>query len=224
MKKLTLTITFLTVTLVTFAQGPQLGVQASPILSVMSYDGDALNGIGFTVGLSGNFPLGEHWSIRPEFNIQQRVGTMNSTEEITSRSYSYSETGDFTLKYLMVDIPVLIEYRTKSNLGFYFGPQFGASVGSKAEWKYKSTEKNLNTGEEETYEGTESEDMFDGNINEFSFAAGTNYNLNNGLSFEFRVQQSVGVLYTYDGDFDTGLSFATIQLGCRYTIPNFKKS
>lgn len=220
MKKTILTIAFTILTFITFAQGPQLGVQASPLLSIMSYDGESINGIGYSAGLSCKIPLSERWSIRPEFNIQQRSGSLDSDYTESSDYYTAEELSTYTMKYSVVDVPVLFEYRTKSKLGFYVGPQFGASFGSSYKWKYSYTAKDLETGEEYSEEGTETEDGMDSNFNEFSFALGTNYNLDNGLSFEFRFQQSAGVLYTYDGDFDTDMSFAGVQLGCRYTIPS----
>ena len=46
MKKTILTIAFSILAIYTYAQRAQLGVQASPLFSIASYDGESQNGIG----------------------------------------------------------------------------------------------------------------------------------------------------------------------------------
>lgn len=220
MKKIISTIVFATFAFITNAQGPQLAVQASPLLSIMSYDGESQNGIGFTAGLSCKISLGQQWAIRPEFNIQQRSFTQKYDESSSGPEYSYTSSYKVSNKLTYIDVPVLFEYKTNSKLGFYIGPQFGTDIGSKYTVDYTETMKDLETGEEFTEGGVESSSGSDLSFTEFSVALGTNYNLNNGLSFEFRLQRTAVI--GYDNDYETDLSFTNIQLGCRYTIPSFK--
>jgi hypothetical protein len=221
MKQTILTIALTTFALFTFAQGPQLGVQASPLFSVLSYDGESMNGLGFSTGLSVKFPLGEHWSVRPEINFQQRSFSSEYEEDYSSGDYNYSSKAKYRTKISFIDVPVLFEYRTNSRLGFYVGPQVGADIGSKYLIEYESMEKDLTTGEVFKSEGTEEVKSTDQSMQEISLALGTNYNLDNGLSFEFRFQRSIGLIDA--GDFETDISMANVQLGMRYLLPVGKK-
>ena len=217
MEKTILTIAFSILAIYTFAQRAQLGVQASPLFSIASYDGESQNGIGYTAGLSCKLPLGGNWSIRPEFNIQQRSLTETAEENYSNDNYSYSSTYKSNFKLTFIDIPVLFEYRNSSKLGFYVGPQFGTDIGLKNQIDYEYSEIDLETGEECSGESSESETYTEWSLSELSLALGANYNLDNGLSFEFRFQRYLALIE--DGDIDTDFAFAGIQLGCRYLLP-----
>lgn len=221
MKKTFSTIVIATLAFTTMAQGPQLAVQASPLFTVFSAEGESLNGLGFSAGLSLKLPIGKYWSIRPEINMQQRSFVSDFSSEYTSANYRYTEEFKNTTKLSFLDMPILFEYRKNTRLGFYVGPQFGTDIGAKYLSEYNSMEEDLTTGQVYEIEGTDEAEWGDGSLLELSLALGTNYNLDNGLSFEFRLQRSLAMMQF--GDVDTDMAMLNMQLGLRYVLPTGKK-
>lgn len=148
MKKIIFTATLFTLSLVTFAQAPTISVQANGLYSNLSFDGyEKFDGFGYSFGIAGDFPLSEKMSIRPEINIQQRRLKNSYEESYSSAEYVYEELYNYKINMSYLDIPILIQYKPTKHIGFYAGPQFGTSLGTKTTVEYSASEVDKSTGE-----------------------------------------------------------------------------
>ena len=217
MKKSILTITLSIISIMSFSQGPQIGIQASPLLALFSHDNEFLSGIGYSAGISASFPMSERWSIRPELNFQQR--NVSSTEEgyVNSMDYREEYVYTFKMKFSSLDMPILFQYKMANGLRFCFGPQFGTGVGTSISEEYTYKVEDLSTGEVYESSGSDEYDGYFEGIHELSFVMGANYTINKSLGFDLRAHRSIALIE--DGDFETEIAWTTFQLVCRYTLP-----
>lgn len=201
----------------TYSQQANIGVQASTNINILSWSGEAYNGIGFNGGISVPIALGEKWSIRPELNFQIRRISTKSEETFTSSNYQSTSTSINLLSYNYLEFPVIFSYKSKHGFGFHLGPQFGSMISMYNEYTSTYEETFLTTGEvnESHRTGIEKEEA--PMIKEISILLGPSYNFDFGLSVEVRVQRSVLWFNRLDPSFET--AWSVVSLGIRYELP-----
>lgn len=205
-----------------YAQEATLSFQAAPMLSIYSYDTEAMAGPGFTAGVSCNLPIGVHWSIRPELNYQQRIFREKYSSEFDGTTFSGSEKGVYAYRFSYLELPVLFQYRNSGRLGFYIGPQFGLNINVTEIDNYEMEYTNKVTGEVSAESGREKYSGESYELAEVSLAFGPNYTFDFGLAIECRLQRSIILFESGDPDFDQAWTLAS--LGVRYSLPVGTKS
>jgi hypothetical protein len=200
----------------TSAQSTTLGIQSNVFSSKLSFDGEVMNGFGYGGGISANFSIGKNLSLRTELNVQKRNISMNSESKEESTYYAYESNQTYKMEFAYIDFPILLDIKTASGLGIYFGPQYGTNISASYREEFSYSETDLETGETYSGSGSDQEDLNELNLGEVSFAVGTNYMLKNGLGFDLRLQHSLAVID--DGEWDSELAWTQVQFGVRYNL------
>ncbi|AIZ63070.1 hypothetical protein PK28_04040 [Hymenobacter sp. DG25B] len=168
------------------AQGVRLGLRAGANYSNLSgnikNENTYNNKLGFVGGVMLNAPIVENFfSIQPELLYSQKGFENKPTEYTNILGYQTKREGKVNYNYL--DLPILAKINAD---GFYFeaGPQISYLLSSNNQTKTTTTSPL--TGEPETSQAENQNDVSELNRTELGYAAGLGYQAENGLSIGLR--------------------------------------
>ena len=164
MKKVLFVMTFLIGSLLSKAQHVEFGIKGGlNIANLQQSKADYNAKLGIHGGFLAHIHLNKTWAIQPELVYSQ--------EGAKYKSGTYN--GKENLDYL--NVPVLVQYMTKSGFRLETGPQIGFLINAKSEANSVSVDINK-----------------DRNSTNFSWAFGAGYLTQMGLGFDARFNAGLG--------------------------------
>ncbi|WP_431241390.1 porin family protein [Flavobacterium sp. P21] len=154
----------------------KLGVKAGLNISSLTFDEseiDSSSKSGFTVGLMGEIPLTENFSVQPELLYSQQ-GMKFSYADADVQNSHYKST--VSLNY--INIPVMLKYYVAKGLSLQAGPQVGILLKAKNEYQ-------------DNFLGYENYE----NLNLKDYSNGVDASVNFGLGYQFKDRFYVDARY-----------------------------